>query len=177
MYMAPGMDDGDIISSEKIKIEDDDTTGIIHDKLMVLGAELLIKTLPSIIKGTNKRIKQDESKVTFAKIIKKEDEVLDFSNTAEEVYNKIRGLNPYPAAYTLFEGKRMKIYSSKVIRNNSKEKCGTIVEIDKDGIVVKCGKDAVMLKEIQIEGKKRMNVEEFLNGKKKEQLLNKVLGE
>jgi methionyl-tRNA formyltransferase len=110
MYMAPGMDDGDIISQEKISIGENETLGELHDKLSVLGSKLLMKTLPSIINGTNKRIKQDEEKVSLAKIIKKEDEILDFNDKVENVHNKIRGLSPFPGSYALLDGKRVKFY-------------------------------------------------------------------
>lgn len=173
MYMAPGMDDGDIISQEKIKIGENDTVGVIHDKLSVLGSELLMKTLPKILDGTNDRIKQDESKVSLAKIIKKEDEIVDFDDSAVNVHNKIRGLSPFPGAYSLLDGKRVKFYQSKIEKDNSKNIPGTIVKIDKDAIYIKTKDDSIKIEELKFEGKKRMTTKEFLNGVKKEDLLNK----
>ena len=125
MYMAPGMDDGDIISQEKIEIGENETLTELSERLSALGKDLLLKTLPSIINGTNDRIKQDESLVSFAKIIKKEDEVIDFSDTALNVHNKIRALSRVPGGYSILDGKRVKFYKSrveKIITLEEKEK-------------------------------------------------------
>lgn len=174
MYMAEGMDDGDIIAQEKVTIRSDETVGELHDELSSLGAKLLIKTLPSIFDGTNDRIKQDESKVTFAKIIKKEDEVIDFDDASTNIYNKIRGLNPFPGAYTILDNKRVKIYKARIDNNNSKEKPGTIIDVLKDGFVVKTKDGSIIIEELKMEGKKKMTSKEFLNGVKKEELINKM---
>lgn len=173
MYMAPGMDDGDIISQEKVEIRDDETLGELHDKLSILGRDLLLKTLPSIINGTNKRIKQDESLVSLAKIIKKEDEILDFNDTAENVHNKIRGLSPFPGTYALLDNKRVKFYKSKVVKTNKECEPGTIIDVSKSGLVVKTINDAVSIEDLKMEGKKRMLINDFINGIKKEDLINK----
>lgn len=173
MYMAEGMDDGDIIKEEKIKIENDDNIETLENKLSKLGSDLLIRTLPSILDNTNERIKQDENEVTFARIIKKEDEVLDFNDSATNIHNKIRALSPQPGSYSLLDGKRMKMLKSEVVKNNSELSPGTIIAVEKDYFVVKTGKDAIKIEEIQPEGKKKMTVKEYLNGVKKEVLLNK----
>lgn len=173
MYMAEGMDDGDIIKEEKVKIEENDNTETLENKLSKLGSDILIRTLPSILDNTNERIKQDESQVTFAKIIKKEDEVLDFNDSAVNIHNKIRALSPQPGAYSLLDGKRMKMLKSEVIKNNSEKNPGTILAVEKDYFVVKANPDAVKIGEIQPEGKKKMTVKEYLNGVKKEVLLDK----
>lgn len=173
MYMAEGMDDGDIIKEEKIKIENDDNIETLENKLSKLGSDLLIRTLPSILDNTNERIKQDENEVTFARIIKKEDEVLDFNDSATNIHNKIRALSPQPGSYSLLDGKRMKMLKSEVVKNNSELSPGTIIAVEKDYFVVKTGKDAIKIEEIQPEGKKKMTVKEYLNGVKKEALLNK----
>lgn len=173
MYMAEGMDDGDIIKEEKVKIEENDNTETLENKLSKLGSDILIRTLPSILDNTNERIKQDESQVTFAKIIKKEDEVLDFNDSAVNIHNKIRALSPQPGAYSLLDGKRMKMLKSEVIKNNSEKNPGTILAVEKDYFVVKANPDAVKIEEIQPEGKKKMTVKEYLNGVKKEVLLDK----
>lgn len=174
MYMAPGMDDGDIISQEKISIGENETVGDLHDKLSVLGRDLLLKTLPSIIDGTNNRIKQDESQVCLAKIIKKEDEIIDFADTAVNVHNKIRGLSPFPGGYALLDGKRVKFYRTRVDKKNVDALPGTIVMVDKTGIYVKTNDDLVVVEELKIEGKKQLSVQDLLNGMNKEELLNKV---
>lgn len=173
MYMAPGMDDGDIISQEKVEIKNDDTVGILHDTLSKLGAKLLIETLPSIFNGTNERIKQDESKVTFAKIIKKEDEIINFNDTSVNIYNKIRGLNPFPGACSFLDHKRVKIYKSRIIESRKEAETGTIIDFLKDGIVVKTSDGAIAIETLKMEGKREMKAQEFLNGVKKEDLINK----
>ena len=108
MYMAPGMDDGDIITQKSIKIEDTDNVGTIHDKLSILGRDLLLETLPSIFNGTNGRTRQDENEVTFAYNIKREEEKLDFNEKAREVFNHIRGMYPFPVSYTTLNGEIIK---------------------------------------------------------------------
>ena len=174
MYMAPGMDDGDIISQEKISIGENETVGELHDKLSVMGKELLLKTLPSIIDGTNERIKQDETKVSLAKISKKEDEVIDFNDSAINVHNKIRGLSPFPGGYALLEDKRVKFYKSKVEKTNIAALPGTVVKVDKTGMYVKTNDELVVIEELKIEGKKRLTIQDLLNGMNKEELLNKI---
>lgn len=176
MYMAPGMDDGDIISKKEVKITDTDTASTLHDKLSKLGSELLIETLPSIIEGTNERIPQNEREVTFAPIIKPIDEKLDFSKTSREIYNKIRGLNSFPGAYFMLDGKRFKVWESIIVDEyfpNSLD--GEIIKIYKEGIGVKTNNGVIVLTQIQPEGKSKMNAKDYLNGIK-ESLVGKVIG-
>ena len=169
MYMAPGMDDGDIITQDRVEITDVDTASTLHDKLSKLGSELLIQTLPSIFNGTNIRTPQTESEVTYAPIIKPEDERIDFSETSKEIYNKIRGLNSFPGAYTLLDGKRIKIWSSTILDEYYTQKLnGEIVELNKDGIVVKTGNSTILITELQPEGRGRMRATDFINGYKEE---------
>ncbi len=173
MFMAPGMDDGDIISQVKVPIGDNETTGELNERLSAIGSKLLIDTLPSILDGTNERIKQDESQVSLAKIIKKEDEIIDFDDTAINVHNKIRGLSPVPGGYALLDGKRVKFYKSRVVEDNSNHPAGYIYKVDKTGLYVKAKENAVALEEIKIEGKKQLPIKDLLNGMKPEELLNK----
>ena len=176
MYMAPGMDDGDIISQKEVDITDTDTASTLHDKLSKLGSELLIETLPSIIEGTNERIPQEESKVTFAPIIKPNDEKIDFSKTTKEVYNQIRGLNSFPGAYFMLDGKRFKVWESIMIDEYFPTHLnGEIVKIYKEGIGVKTSNGVIVLTLIQPEGKSRMLAKDYLNGIK-ESLVGKVIG-
>ena len=176
MYMAPGMDDGDIISQKEIEITDTDTASSLHDKLSELGSELLIETLPSIIEGTNERIPQNEREVTFAPIIKPIDEKLDFSKTSRQVYNQIRGLNSFPGAYFMLDGKRFKVWESIIVDEYYPNKLdGEIVKIYKEGIGVKTHNGVIVLTVIQPEGKSRMNAKDYLNGLK-ESLVGKIIG-
>lgn len=175
MYMAPGMDDGDIINQEEIEITNIDTASTLHDKLSELGSKLLIKTLPSILDGTNKRIPQDQSQVTFAPIIKPEDEKIDFSKTSIQIYNQIRGLNSFPGAYFILDGKRVKVWESVIVDEYFPERLnGEIVKIYKEGIGVKTSNGVIILTVIQPEGKSKMPALAYLNGIK-ESLIGKIV--
>lgn len=176
MYMAPGMDDGDIISQREVIIEDTDTTAILHDKLSKLGSELLIETLPSIIAGTNKRIPQNPNEVTFAPTIKSVDEKIDFSKTNIQIYNQIRGLNSFPGAYFMLDGKRIKVWESIIGDEYFSGKLdGEIVKIYKEGIGVKTSNGVIILTVIQPEGKSKMMAINYINGLH-ESLIGKVIG-
>ena len=165
MYMDKKMDAGDIISTKEIKIEDYDTAESMHDKLSILGKELLLETLPSIINKTNKRVKQDETKVTFAPTIKREDEKIDFSKSKKDIYNKVRGLNSWPGAYFILNNKIIKVWEVG-ITNQFFDNCrdGQITNFYKEGIGVKVSNGEVVLKVIQPEGKGKMDASSYING-------------
>ena len=148
MYMAPGMDDGDIITQKSIKIEDTDNVGTIHDKLSILGRDLLLETLPSIFNGTNGRTRQDENEVTFAYNIKREEEKLDFNKTAREVFNHIRGMYPFPVSYTTLNGEIIKICESKIGAKTSGT-VGEIISIYDNGIGVKCSDTEIIITKLK----------------------------
>ena len=170
------MDSGDIISQRSIPITDNDNVGILWDKLSLLGRDLLIDTLPSIIDGTNDRIKQDESLVTFGFNVKREEEHVDFNKSTREVFNHVRGLNPWPSAYAILDENEMKIYECDMLEKEfSTKACGEIVDINKEGIVVKTNDGAVVLKTIKPFGKKMMNAKDYVNGVGKDNLIGKVL--
>lgn len=174
MYMAPGMDDGDIITEESIKINETDNVGTIHDKMSLLGKDLLLKTLPNIFSGNVTRTKQNESEVTFAYNIKPEEEIIDFNKTAKEVYNQIRGMYPFPVAHTTLNGKIIKVCEAKIgIISNGKP--GEIIKVYKDGIGVMCKDKEIILMRIKPSGKKEMSVKDYLNGIKNEKLEGKIL--
>ena len=175
MYMDKFMDSGDIISQKKISILNEDNLDSLYTKMSQLGAELLIETLPSIINGTNERIKQDESKVTFGYNITKEEEKINFSKSSQEIYNQIRGLNSFPGAYCILDDKRLKVYTSEITRQTSNKPSGTIINIDKTGIFVSTRDKVIKLTEIKLEGKKRCFVKDFVNGIKIEEYVGKVL--
>ena len=178
MHMDEGMDTGDIITTREIIIENSDTVGTIHDKLSVLGKELLIDTIPSIINGTSIRIKQNNDEATFAPVIKREDELLDFNKTSREVYNKIRGLNPFPVSYAILDSKVVKIYSSYIKDNiYTTKKNGEIVRIYDDGIGVSTSDTEIVITEIKPEGKRKIQVKDYLNGIDKDSLIGKVFNE
>lgn len=177
MYMNSKMDEGDIISQESIEIDYKDTASTLHDKLSILGSELLLKTLPSIINGTNERIKQDSSDATYGFVIKREDEKIDFSKTKREIYNQVRGLNSWPGAYAIFDTKILKIWECYETDAYFPELLdGQITKIYKDGIGVKVSNGEIVLTVVQPEGKGKMKATDFANGMaNKESLVGKIL--
>jgi len=174
MYMDSKMDSGDIISQRAIPILDEDTVGTLWDKMSLLGRDLLLETMPSILDGTNPRMKQNEDEVTFGYNIKREEEHVDFRKTSREVFNRIRGLNPFPSAYALFDGNEMKLYSSLINDKKVHGQCGEIVDVDKKGIVVCTSDGSVTITEVKPFGKKRMDALSFVNGIGKDKLIGKV---
>ncbi len=173
MYMDETMDSGDIIKQRSIDIDEDDTASKLHEKLSILGRDLLLETLPSIIEGSNERIKQDINEVTYAFNIKPEDEKIDFSKTKRQIYNQIRGLYSFPGAYCLMDGKRLKIWKAKEGENIYSNRIdGEISKIYTDGIGVKVSNGEIIILELQLEGKNKMSAKEFANGK---QLEGKIL--
>ncbi|MEK5184329.1 methionyl-tRNA formyltransferase [Solibacillus sp. FSL W7-1324] len=165
MYMAEKLDAGDIISQKEIAIEDTDNTGTMFEKLSAVGRELLKETMPSIINGTNARIPQDESLVTFARNISREQELIDWNNEARALYNQVRGLHPWPVAYTTFEGANFKVWAAKVGETSTNAVPGEVVKIEKDHFEVATGDGGTLaLYDVQPAGKKRMTAEEFLRG-------------
>ena len=164
MYMDKKMDAGDIISQRSIEIKNTDNLDSIYSSLSTLGSELLIETLPSIINGTNNRIKQNENEVTFGYNISKEDELINFNDLAINIFNKVRGLCSIPGASCYYNGKRLKIYEVEVTNKLSKDIPGKIVEVNKDSLVVTTKDYLIKIKDIKLEGKKRCMVSEYLNG-------------
>ncbi len=177
MYMAPGLDDGDIITQEEITIDYSDTAASLHDKLSLLGRDLLLSTLPSIINGTNTRTKQESTLVTYGFNIKREDEKIDFNKTKREIYNQVRGLNSWPGAYCMFGGKILKVWECRE-QDDFNPKCinGEITNIYDDGVGVKVNNGEIVLKVVQPEGKKRMLATDYVRGlTNKENIVGKIL--
>lgn len=170
MYMVKKMDAGNIIYQKETPISNDETVGELYDRLSILGAEAIIEAMPAIIEGTNESIPQDESKVTYSPVISRKQEKIDFNKPAVEVYNHVRGLNPWPGAYTTYQGKTVKIYQGLVhncpnaMTHHAHQEPGTIVKIFKDAIGVKVQDGVYIITEFQLEGKKRMLVKDYLNG-------------
>lgn len=164
MYMDKEMDAGDIISQRSLEIKSTDNLDSIYSSLSILGSELLIETLPSIINGTNNRIKQNENEVTFGYNISKEDELINFNDSAINIFNKVRGLCSIPGASCYYNGKRLKIYEVEVTDKLSTDIPGKIVEVNKDSLVVTTKDYLIKVKDIKMEGKKRCMVSEYLNG-------------
>lgn len=170
MYMDVGIDTGDMILQAKTPIAEDETGGSLFDKLAVLGADLLLEALEKIENGTSERIAQDNEKATYVKIINKEMGRIDFSQSAVAIERLIRGLNPWPSAFTMLEGKTLKLWQAKVEQGSASNPKdvpitpGEIVEIRKDSIVIMTGEGLLIIKELQLEGKKRMPADAFLRG-------------
>lgn len=165
MYMAEKLDAGDIISQREMKIEKTDHTGILFDKLSEVGRDLLKDTLPSIINETNARIPQDESQVTYASNISREQERIHWEQDATTIYNQIRGLHPWPVAYTTFEGSNFKIWWAQVGHTKNNAAPGEVIFIAKDYFEIAAGNgSSIEVYDCQPAGKKRMLAEEYLRG-------------
>lgn len=165
MYMEKGLDTGDMLLKSEVEITDSDTYESLHDKLAISGCELIVKTLVLLEKGEITPEKQDDSKTCYAHMITKETANIDWNKDSLSVHNLIRGLFPVPKAYTLYEGKIMKIGASKVSDKKTDSVCGTVIEKNKDSFFVSCGLNTVIeILSIQIEGKKMMSVSDFFVG-------------
>ena len=172
MYMDKSMDTGDIIQEEAIDIDFKDTYESLSIKLSKLGADLLIKTLPSIFDNTCIYKKQDSNNATMAPLIKAIDEKISFDDTKINIYNKIRALYDTPIGYAVLDGKKVKI-AEAIIGDNRCCKNGEIIKIYKNGIGVACLDGEIIIKKLQVEGKKMMDAASFLNGVNKDLLLGK----
>ncbi|RDI47508.1 methionyl-tRNA formyltransferase [Falsibacillus pallidus] len=165
MYMAEKLDAGDILTQVEVKIEENDNVGTLHDKLSEAGAKLLSETLPRLMNGEITPQVQDHTKATFAPNIKREQEKIDWTKPGEEIYNHIRGLNPWPVAYTMLDGEVIKVWNSEKKTVKSEASPGEIIEIKDDGIVVQTGSStAIKVIELQPSGKKKMTAESYLRG-------------
>lgn len=165
MYMAEKLDAGDILTKVEVPILEDDHVGTMHDKLSMAGAELLSKTLPDLLAGELEAVKQNEEEATFAPNIKREQEEIIWSKSARDIYNQIRGLHPWPVAFTTWENKVMKVWWGQIVEMTTKAAPGTVVQLHADGFIVATGDSkAIQLTDVQLEGKKRMSGGEFLRG-------------
>ena len=164
MQMDAGLDTGDMLLKTIIPLEKEETGGSLFEKLSTAGAKLLIETLEKLEEGSIVPEKQGESPTPYAKMLTKEMGDLDWKKDAVLLEQLIRGLNPWPSAYTHLNGKTLKIWSAEVEERETKEKPGTVVEVNKKELKVQTGKGILSLKEVQIEGKKRMEIDAFLRG-------------
>ena len=166
MQMNEGLDTGDMLTKVVVPIEDTDTGESLFDKLAEAGAKLLIETIPQIEAGTLKPEPQDDSLSTYAKMIKKDMGLIDWKKEAVMLERLVRGMNSWPSAYTHFQGKTLKVWEAEVETCETEAVPGSVVEVTKNSIKVQTGKDLLVLKQIQLEGKKRMDVAAFLLGYK-----------
>ena len=166
-FLKHEIDTGDVLFSEKTAIADDETAGDIHDKLMIIGSQLLVKTIRAIESGSYQEIPQeqfDSSKLKHAPKIFKEDCLVNWHNSVENVHNFIRGLSPGPTAYTVFQNKTLKIFKAEIDQNNNDLSPGELITDGKTYLKFSCEDGSISVKDIQLEGKKRMKIDEFLRG-------------
>lgn len=176
MYMDMGMDQGDIISQRAIPISDVETAASLYEKLSLLGRNLLLDTLPDILSGKATRTRQNHDEATYAFTIKREDERIDFSKTKKQVYNLIRGLNSWPGAYCMYDGKILKVWQCYTKECDQLELFnGQITRIYPDGFGVKVSNGEIVFTVVQLEGKKPMRAVDFVNGVNQATFVGKIL--
>ncbi|MCJ7802854.1 MAG: methionyl-tRNA formyltransferase [Candidatus Marinimicrobia bacterium] len=167
ILLSGEIDSGNVLLQETVTIKNDDNYGTLADRLSEIGADLVVKTLDGMEEGNLIGTPQDESKVTLAPKIISGDYRINWNKTGEQIHNQIRAFSPSPCAFTSFNGKRLKIYSTSLLDNLSdKMKCGEIVICSNHQLVIQTGNGLLEIGDVQIEGKKRMKVEEFLRGSK-----------
>ncbi len=164
MVMDEGMDTGDILLQAEVPIGDGETCEMLHDRLASLGAQLLSKTLDKMKAGDIRAVPQDHSKATYAPPLKKEDGQIDWKKEAREVDRQVRAFNPWPGAFTKWGDRLLKIYRGERRERTPSKKPGEVVWVGSDFIEVEAGKDSYLIEEVQLEGRKRMTVREFLSG-------------
>ncbi|CAH0258998.1 methionyl-tRNA formyltransferase [Peribacillus sp. Bi134] len=165
MYMAEKLDAGDILTQAEVAIEEQDNVGTLHDKLSKIGSDLLAETLPKLINEELQPIKQDEFRASFAPNVKRSEERIDWSKSGEDIYNHVRGLNPWPVAYTTLEGSILKIWQVKKLEDGNQAAPGTVIDVQNDGFIVSTGNEtAILVTELQPSGKKKMPAKDYLRG-------------
>lgn len=162
MEMVKEMDAGDMIARRAIPIKETDNVGTMFDKLALVGRDLLLESLPSYIAGDLKPVPQDKDQVTFSPNISSEEERIDWTKTNHQIFNQIRGMNPWPVAHTLLNGERFKIYEATPVEGSGQ--AGEILVIGKKELIIAAGEGAISLKVVQTAGKPKMAVVDFLNG-------------
>lgn len=174
MEMVQKMDAGDMISKSSIPISDEDNVGTMFEKLAIVGRDLLLKTLPDYLAGHLIPEKQDESQATFSPNITSEQELLDWTRSSRDLFNQIRGMYPWPVAYTLLNGERFKVYKAHMSEGTGH--AGEIIEKTKRSLVVACGQGALSLELVQPSGKPKLIITDFLNGHGRSLEVGDILG-
>lgn len=164
MLMDVGLDTGDMLLKDEVEITENMTAGELHDILMVRGGNLLIETIEGIVNGSLKGIKQ-EGETCYAKMLSKNTGKISWNNSALDIHNLIRGLNPWPIAHTTYKDENMKIYESEVLAENSGKEPGTILSVNKSGIKVSCKEGILLIKKVQFPNGKPLTIEQYINGK------------
>lgn len=176
LYMTERLDAGAIIKQREMPITIEDTFGTVHNRLQIIGRDLLMEVLPDIIANRVNPIKQNERDATYALTLEREDEHINFSKSKREIYNQIRGLNPWPGAYCLIEAKVLKVWNSRMNDDVHTDRFdGEIVKLYEDGLGIKTNNGEIVFTEVQLEGRTRMSTKDFLNGlRDKELLIGKI---
>ena len=170
MHMAEGLDTGDMIMKEEVTLDKKETAGSLHDKLAAVGGPLLLKALDALSAGTAQRIRQNEEEATYVTTLDKSFGKIDFNNPAEKIERLIRGLNPWPTAYTKINDKLLKIWDADALPGNlipkdmAKAEKGTVIKAEGDELLVLSANSILKINELQLEGKKRMSTADFLRG-------------
>jgi methionyl-tRNA formyltransferase len=163
MYMDVGLDTGDMLIKKSLPIGPQETAGELHDRLAVLGRETMEETLQQLCAGTLQREVQDDDQSTYASMMKKEDGRIDWNRPTEEVHNQIRGLDPWPGAYTSLDGELLKLARTSP-EDTAGGKPGSIISADNNGVSIACGTGTLLVKELQLAGRKRLAAADFLRG-------------
>ncbi len=166
MQMDEGMDTGDILFTDTVVIDEKETGGSLHDKLANAGAKLIVHALDEIGKGNVTHTPQDSSAATYTKMLDKVMGTIHFSDSAVKIERMVRALDPWPSTFTYYHGKMLKIWSADVLREKSDAAPGSVIRVDGSAIFVKTGDGVLKINEVQLEGKKRMSVKDFLLGAK-----------
>lgn len=164
IQMNAGMDTGDMLLSARIATSPDETAGSLFEKLAAVGCATLLTAIQGLQEGTITPVSQDDSLATVAPMLKKNDGLIDWHRDAAEIERLIRGLDPWPSAFCFLNGKRLRLFHPEVVHQDHDQQPGTVLIADKRGIAIACGRNTLLAKEIQPEGKKRMDVESFLCG-------------
>lgn len=165
MYTDIGLDTGDMLLSSRVAINEDTTVGELHDELSLLGAEVLKNTLDALKSGNLRRVKQNDMESTYAPMINKEVGKIDWCKDAEQIHNLVRGTNPWPGAYTLYKGSRMRVWKTSITNQNENSyQCGTILRVSDDGILVSTKSGNINILEVQFDSSKKMHVRDYIRG-------------
>ncbi len=163
MYMDVGLDTGDMLIKKSLSIGPQETAGELHDRLAGLGRETMEETLQQLCDGTLQRDVQDDEQSTYASMMKKEDGRIDWTRSAKDIHNHVRGLDPWPGAYTSLDGELLKLAKTSPTTADG-GKPGRVVSADKDGVLIACGSGTLLIKELQLAGRKRLAAGDFLRG-------------
>jgi len=166
MFMDVGIDTGDMLLTQEVELTNTITAGELHDILSSSGGELLIKTINGIVNNEIEPVKQDNDASTYTSMLSKEMAIINWEHSSKSIHNFIRGLNPWPIAYTHYENRVMKIYKSRVLSEESNKCIGSIIEVSKEGLKVSTGSGVLLIEEIQFPGKKPLKVKDYIIGNK-----------